>query len=249
MSEQFLIPGAEAYMSAVIERLTSLAKSQAEAIHRAADAVSRTIVRDGIVYILGTGHSHMLAEEGHYRAGGLACVCPVLISSLMLHENSVASGAFERVSGLAPAIFQRYGLTDRDMLFVFSNSGVNAVPVEAALHARALGMTVAAVVSLDYAAQIPVGKTGKKLADVADIVLNNGGVPGDALISLNESLRVGPLSTIGGAFLLNSIFVEASQRLLRDGHEPPVILSANMPGANEHNAPLVAHYRLRNPHL
>jgi uncharacterized phosphosugar-binding protein len=249
MSESSSIAGAAAYMNAVIERLTQVAANQTSAIDCAADAVAKTIMNDGMVYILGTGHSHMLAEEGHYRAGGLAAVCPVLIGALMLHENSIASGTFERVSGLAPAIFQRYGLTSRDMLFVFSNSGVNAVPVEAALYARSLGMTVAAVCSMAYAAQIPAGKAGMKLADAADIVLDNGGIPGDALIPIGDGLRAGPLSTIGGAFLLNAILVEAAQRMVARSHNPPVIVSANMPGANEHNAPLIARYQPRNPHL
>ncbi len=243
------IAGATAYMTTVIERLTHIAESQAEAIDRAAGAVARTIMNDGMVYILGTGHSHMLAEEGHYRAGGLAAVCPILIGALMLHENSIASGTFERVSGLAPAIFQRYGITSRDMLFVFSNSGVNAVPVEAAQYARSCGLTVVAVSSVAYAAQLPVGEAGVKLADAADIALDNGGVPGDALVAIGGGLHMGPLSTIGGAFLLNAILVESAQRMLAHSHQPPVIISANMPNSTQQNAPLLTHYKPRNPHL
>lgn len=237
-------------MGAVRRSLDAIAESQVEAIDRAAQAVVRTVEADGIVYLFGTGHSHMLCEEGHYRAGGIAAVCPILNSSLMLHEGAVLSTRLERTSGLGPAVLARYGPTERDLLIIFSNSGVNNVPVETAIAAKELGMTVIAVIAADYAAQAPLGSTGKKLGDIADIVLDNQGPPGDALIEVDDQgLRVGPLSTIAGVFILNAILVEAICRMVASGVVPPVYVSANMPGAAAHNAALIAKYRSRNPHL
>ena len=237
-------------MRAVRERLDAIANQQLDAIDRAAAAIVETIEAGGVVFLFGTGHSHMLAEEGHYRAGGLAAVCPVLISSLMLHEGAVTSTKLERTSGLGPAVFSRYRPTAKDILVVFSNSGVNTVPVETALAAKEIGLKVIAVIAGDYAAQVSVGPAGKKLADVADIVLDNHGVPGDALVPLdNSELRVGPLSTIAGAFILNAVMTEAVWRMNEKGAVPPVYISANIPGANEHNSALVEENRARNPHL
>lgn len=89
-------------MDAVRERLDAIASDQQDAIGRAAAAVVNAIEAGGLVYLFGTGHSHMLAEEGPYRAGGFAAVCPVLCSSLMLHEGAVSSTKLERDGGGGP---------------------------------------------------------------------------------------------------------------------------------------------------
>lgn len=246
------IPSAEKYMHAVLEKLDTILERQESVIEQAVEAVQKTIRAGGLVYLFGTGHSHMLCEEGHYRAGGLAPVCPILSSSLMLHEGAVASTQLERVSGLGPTLLSRYQPTSQDLLIVFSNSGVNAVPVETAIAAKEMGMTVIAVVAIDYATKAQPGPLGKKLTDVADIVIDNQGPPGDALVEVGETgLRVGPLSTIAGVFILNAIVTEVSCRLAQDSSPDPlpVYISANMPGATDHNITLVERYRSRNPHL
>lgn len=245
-----VLQGARSYMDAVRVRLDAIAVTQQDVLAQAAQAVVTAIEADGQVYLFGTGHSHLLAEEGHYRAGGLAVVCPILCPSLMLHESAVSSTQMERTSGLGPALLARYRPSAIDVLWVFSNSGVNAAPVEIALAAKEIGMTVIAVVAQAYAARTPAGSTGQKLADIADIVFDNQGVPGDALVEIGDAgLRVGPSSTIAGAFILNAVLTEATWRLEARGHEPPIYISGNMPGAAEHNAALVEKYRARNPHL
>jgi uncharacterized phosphosugar-binding protein len=244
------LPGATEYMARIQSVLQQIAATQMSAIGAAVDAMVAALRQEGVIYLFGTGHSHMLAEEGHYRAGGLAPVCPVLSSALMLHEGAVTSTQLERTSGVGPAILNRYAIGDHDVIVIFSNSGVNAVPVETALAAKAKGMTVIAVVALDYAAAVPAGPTGRKLADIADIVVDNQGVPGDALVAVgNSGLRTGPASTITGAFLLNAMLTEVTWRIAAEGGQPPVYVSGNMPGAAAHNATLVARYRPRNPHL
>ena len=244
------LKGAKAYMQAVESLLEAAATSQLEAIDQAATAMTKTIQAGGMIYLFGTGHSHMLAEEGHYRAGGLAPACPILNTGLMLHEDSVASSRFERMVGYGPTVLERYHLQAGDVLVVFSNSGVNAVPVEVAQAAKEIGLTVIAVVSRDYSAHAPLSPLGKRLLEVADIVLDNGLPAGDALVDVADTgLRTGSGSTVIGAFLLNAILTEVVTRLAADGQTPPIYISANMPGASEHNAELFAHYRARNPHL
>jgi uncharacterized phosphosugar-binding protein len=242
--------GSQAYMDAVRERLDAIATNQLGAIDQAAAAIVEAVEAGGMVYLFGTGHSHMLAEEGHHRAGGLAAVCPILYSSLMLHEGSMLGGKMERLSGLGPAVLSSYQPTSKDVLVIFSNSGVNAVPVETALAAKEIGMQVIAVVARAYANQLPAGPSGQKLTDIADIVLDNHGVAGDALVDLvGGGLRVGPFSTIAGAFIWNAVLTEVAWRMSAQGMTPPVYVSGNMPGAAEHNAALAEQYRTRNPHL
>uniref|UniRef100_A0A7C1FWH9 Sugar isomerase domain-containing protein n=1 Tax=Caldilinea aerophila TaxID=133453 RepID=A0A7C1FWH9_9CHLR len=237
-------------MERVQQLLHALAQTQTAAIDAAATAITQALHNGGQLYLFGTGHSHMLAEEGHYRAGGLAPVCPILSSALMLHEGAVSSTLMERTSGLGPAVLARYPVSAGDVLMIFSNSGVNAVPVETALAAKQRGMIVIAVVALAYASRVAPGPSGKRLADVADIVIDNQGVPGDALVELgNSGLRTGPSSTVAGAFILNAILTEVAWRLTDMDGEAPIYVSANMPNAAAHNAALVQQYRSRNPHL
>jgi uncharacterized phosphosugar-binding protein len=235
------------YLKGAAQLVSSLLEDQEERFAAAAEALKRCMAGDGLIYLFGTGHSHMLAEEGHYRAGGLACVVPILASAVMLHEGATASTGMERISGLADLVLARYPIGAPDVFIVFSTSGVNSVPVEAAKHAHAAGATVIAVTSEAYSRQAARGR--ESLADVASIVLDNRVPPGDASITLIEGVRAAPLSTIAGAALLNALLVEASARLLAEGGDPPVYVSANMPGAAERNAALVSRFRARNPHL
>jgi uncharacterized phosphosugar-binding protein len=244
------LEGAKGYMGAVRAIQDKVAQTQGEAISRAAEAVVRTLRADGMIYIFGTGHSHMMAEEGQFRAGGLAAVCPILAAGLMLHESAVASGKLERLVGVGRVVLNRYQLAPKDVLIVFSNSGVNAAPVEVAMEAKGKGLTVIAVVSQRYAAQAPLSALGKSLAEVADIVIDNGLPPGDALVEMGTNgMRIGPGSTVVGAFIMNALLVEAAWRLAAAGEPIPAYISANMPDAGEHNARLLEHYRPRNPHL
>jgi uncharacterized phosphosugar-binding protein len=237
---------ARAYLDAAIHAIERVRDGQAEGIAAAVAACILAARGDRLIYLFGTGHSHMLAEEGHYRAGGLACVVPVLSTTVMLHEGAVAGTRLERLSGIAEAVLSRYGLTAGDVLFVFSNSGVNAVPVEAAAIGKARGATVVAITSDAYSRAAAAGRP--RLAEAADIVIDNGLPPGDALIEVADGLRAGPGSTVVGAAILDAVLAAAAAGLAADG-DPPVYVSANMPGAAARNAALVARYRSRNPHL
>jgi uncharacterized phosphosugar-binding protein len=237
----------DAYFLDVIQRLSTLRQTLAEPMAKAAAAICKAARADRRVYIFGTGHSHMLAEEVHYRAGGLAITVPVLVGSAMLHEGAVISSVYERTEGLVRPILERYRMQQGDVLIVVSNSGVNAAPTEAADYGREIGATVIAITSLAYSTAIANGR--RRLADLADIVFDNGLPPGDAVIDLpNTELKVGPVSTAIGVTLLNAIFAEVSSELSKDG-DAPVYRSANMPGAKEINQTLVTKYRPRNPHL
>ena len=242
--------GATAYMETVRAMLDEIAATQQAAIDQAASAVVDVLQRDGTVFVFGTGHSHMLAEEAHYRAGGLAPVVPILSEDLMLHHSAIRSTELERISGLAEGLLKTYKPNIGDILFIYSNSGVNAVPVEMALAAKKMGLTVVAVIAAAYAEATKRGPVGKKLGEVADIVIDNRGVAADEVVAIGDTgVRVGPSSTVTGAFIFDAIVSEVAWRLQAAGAVVPAYISANVPGAAEHNRDLLLRYRERNPHL
>ncbi|MBY3051784.1 MULTISPECIES: SIS domain-containing protein [Rhizobium] len=237
----------DAYFSNLIGRLEELKQTLAQPMAQAAAVILDAARGDKRVYVFGTGHSHMLAEEVHYRAGGLAFTVPILVGSAMLHEGAVISSVYERTQGLVRPMLERYGMQPGDVIIIASNSGVNAAPIEAADYAREIGAKVIAITSIAYSSAIANGR--RRLADVADVVLDNGLPPGDAVVDLEGTgLRVGPVSTAVGVTVINAIFAEVASELSKSG-DAPIYLSANMPGAAEINQKLVKKYRPRNPHL
>ena len=243
--------GADAYLGRIGAMVERLHDEQLGQIREAGRLVAEVLRADRLVHVFGTGHSHMLAEEGLYRAGGLAPVNAILESGLMLHEGAAVSTRLEKLPGYSPIVADKYGFEEGDLLIIISNSGVNAAPVEMALLAKEAGLKVLAISSVAYSKSVePNPGASARLYEIADLTLDNLGEPGDAVVEVDGTgLKVGPTSTVIGATLLNAIFVEATCALAAEGVEPPVYRSSNMPGASEHNRRLVKRFRGRIRHL
>lgn len=231
--------------------IESLQEEQLGSIREAGRLVAEVLRADRLVHVFGTGHSHMLAEEGLYRAGGLAPVNAILESGLMLHEGAAVSTRLEKLAGYSPIVADKYGFEEGDLLVVVSNSGVNAAPVEIALVAKEAGLKVLAISSVAYSKSVePKPGVPARLYEIADLTLDNLGEPGDAIVEVDGTgLKVGPTSTVIGAALLNAVFVEATCAIASEGMEPPVYRSSNMTGAPEHNRRLVERFGGRIRHL
>lgn len=241
--------GAGGYFASISHLLETVMSDEREAIMNAASAVADCFAADGLLFIFGSGHSHMFAEEAFFRAGGSTRICPILKPAFMLHEGARRSTTLERESGHAEDILSGYSIDpDRDLLLVVSNSGKNAVPVEVAQLARDRGITTLAITSKRYSAQAQQGVA--TLAEVADIVIDNHCPPGDALISLGEDLpHIGPGSSVVGLTILNALLVEAITQTREAGHQPSIFRSAGMEGAVDHNSRLLDGFNQRIPHI
>ena len=238
------------YLRAVIKLQRRVVERQYSILMQIAQRMAETTRREGRIFLFGTGHSHLLAEEGFYRAGGLANVVPILTEHLMLHHLPALGSRLERTPDLADMILDRYAPEPGEILFVFSNSGVNRLPVEMAVRGRERGLFVVSISSLVYAQQAPLSDLGVRLDQSADLALDNGGVPGDALLELPDfPWRVAPSSTVLGALLWNGLVSETARLLLASGIEHPIFVSINVEGAAQHNQLLLEKWRPRNIHI
>jgi len=236
------------YFAAVESHLKSILAGQMPAIRRAVDAIVQSVAHDGVVHVFGAGHSQLLVEEVWYRAGQLACVNPLFDQDLWPHNGPRKGTGLERLEGYARALLAEHDLRPGEVLIVVSNSGRNAVPVEAALVGKERGLTVVALTSLQYSRSVPSRhSSGKRLFEVADIVLDNQGVPGEAAVRLPNGLQAGPTTTVTNAAILNAVLAEAAGELAERGIDPPVFQSANLDVGPDHNRRLLERYSGRVP--
>ena len=234
------------YLNTIENLRETLVRDQHDALENGAQMLSDTLAQDGLIYLFGCGHSHMLAEEGFYRAGGLGAVYPVLQSDLMLHEGAVKSSALERRSELAQEVFLRYPMSEKDTLIVFSNSGINGFPVEMARLATERGVKTIAVSSSAYKDDAPRHPAGLHLAQACIHAIDTGALHGDASYALaGTQIKMGPVSTIVSAFILNSLLARAAEMTIEKGVMPAIYVSGNIPGGREMNDAVIERYRHR----
>ncbi|MBA3355969.1 MAG: SIS domain-containing protein [Pyrinomonadaceae bacterium] len=225
----------EAYidgLQAVLERIKC---EQGNNIQRAGRLVATALSAGGVIHTFGTGHSHLIADEAFFRAGGIAAVNPILDERLIFLKGVLESTRAERESGLALELIAREDVRADDAAIIISNSGRNAVPVEMALEMKARGVKVIAITNVEQSAVSTAHHaSGKRLYELADVTIDNCVPTGDALISLpGMDSRVGPASTVAGAAVINSIILVAVSEVLQRGELAPVLPSANVEGVGE----------------
>lgn len=239
------------YRRRLLEILERILEEERPSMDRAAEEISRALEGGGVVYVLGTGHSMLVAAELFHRAGGLARIYPMLEPSLGPFSGALKSAALERLSGYGEALINYYSPGSGDVLLVVSNSGVNAVPVEAAHAARQRGAVAVAITSKRYSAGLsPRNRLGKRLYEVVDVAIDNKIPGGDASVEIpGLEARMAPLSTIVNAFTAHSLEILAAEKLLRKGVRPEIWASVNVPESTEINRALERKYFKEIKHL
>ena len=240
-----------AYLKNIIDLLEKLESTQEEVIEQVSAVCADCIYNGGLLYFFGTGHSHMVCEEPFYRAGGLACVYPILETDLMLHEGASKSSGYERLEGLGNIVIANTGLGKGDILFIASNSGRNCAVIDAALEAKKRGAITVAITTMNHTTQVSSRhSSGLNLYQVCDYVLDNGGVAGDASVQLpGLSQNIAPTSSVIDLTLVNLIMVNIVERLLEKGMKPPLFMSSNSDGGDKANKSVLEVYRERIPSL
>lgn len=239
------------YLENIIHLLNKLENTQDNIIDQVADICAECIYNDGMLYFFGTGHSHMICEEPFYRAGGLACIYPILETDLMLHEGASKSSSYERLEGLGNLVVANTNLAKGDVLFLVSNSGRNCAVIDAAMEAKKRGAITVAITSMDHTTKVTSRhSSGLNLYQVCDYVLDNGGELGDASVELaGLGQKIAPTSSVLDITLVNLILVNTVERLLKKGIKPPVFMSANTDAGDEVNRNVLKTYKYRIPKL
>ncbi|MEU1511054.1 SIS domain-containing protein [Streptomyces sp. NPDC005811] len=229
---------------AVLHHLSASSRAEVTA---AAALIADCVREDGVVHAFGTGHSQALVLELAGRAGGLVPTNRLSMADLVLYGGEdpavLDDPLLERAPGIAARLYALAAPRPQDLFVVISNSGVNNVVVEMALHAKERGHRLLAVTSLTHTRSVPAAHpSGRKLADLADVVLDNAAPRGDALLELPGGGAVCALSTLTGVLLVQQTVAETAARLLASGDRPPVYVSANVPGGFEGNLELEKRY-------
>ncbi len=233
------LPAAERFYHEALTRLQQLLDPQRAALDRAATLCTEAIAADGLVHLFGCGHSRMMCEEMTPRQGCFVGWHTIVELGLTFHNLIVGPNGLrqslylEKTAGYAEQILRNFAFGPKDVLIVISTSGIREVIIEMAEGARQRGLAVIGVVSRAHCEQAkPAVPGGKKLIDVADVILDNGAPVGDSLLALDGCRhKTGPFSTLGGAMVMNMLRCEVAQRLVARGIEPVFLPSHQFVGS------------------
>jgi uncharacterized phosphosugar-binding protein len=221
------------YFQAARSAIDAIEADQLSPIRQAAQRFAQTILAGRLVHVFGTGHSRMAVEEMFPRYGSFPGFHPIVELSMTFHNPVVGANGqrqamfLENVQGFGPVLWRNFVSSPDDCLRAISTSGCNAVTVDVAIEAKRLGMFVAAMTSLPHAeVSAPKHDSGRKLHEVADLVLDQHAPPGDSAVWIDGlPTPVAPISSISGCLVINLIKAEVA-RLLTEAGAPPKVLTA-----------------------
>lgn len=235
------------YITKIKELLDIVAESEKDNITKAINVLTQANINKHSIYIFGASHAGILAEEMYYRAGGMMTMNAVFAKELMLDRQPITvTSNMERLEGYGCVIAESINFKPQDILILHSVSGRNSVIIDFALSAKQKGVYVIALTNVVYSKSTTSRhSSGKRLFEVADLVIDNHGDIGDASCSIKGiSQKVGPTSTVIGASILNAIIVEVCQKLVEKGIQyPPIFYSANLDGGDKLNEELFEQYK------
>jgi uncharacterized phosphosugar-binding protein len=235
------------YLDKMRAILTFIQTKQDESIAAAAQELAGVIEHGGIIYTFGAGHSHCAAEDIVSRAGGLAAVDMIYEPASSGEFGMFKGGYIERLAGVGEAAIRFGDISEQDALVVVSNCGLNNAPIEVALYGRKLGIPVVAITSVSYSSSHRTRHSGgKKLMEVANIVIDTGVPFPDATIKMDGLEQpMGALSTAVSIVVGHVLCLSVASLLLNRGVRPDVFFSGNLDSAEAHNTRLWKKYRGR----
>ncbi|MFG1690032.1 sugar isomerase domain-containing protein [Nonomuraea sp. NPDC049269] len=234
------------FATKALELAHQVVESQAEPVGRAAALLVTSLRAGGVVNAFGSGHSEAIAMEIAGRAGGLVPSNRLSPRDLVLYGGQppgVLTSELERDPAIAHRIYELAPVAPQDVFVLISSSGINGAVVELATIVKDRGHPLIALTSVEHSSQMTSRHpSGRKLLDLADVVLDNGAPYGDAILELPGGGGYGAISTVTSALLAQMVVTEAVDELVALGETPPIYLSVNVAGGDEHNKALESRY-------
>lgn len=235
------------YFQKIVALLTKIEHKEKESIEKAISILTEANLNKNSIFIFGASHAGIMTEELYYRAGGMMTINPIFGREIMLDRSPVTlTSKMERLEGYGRLLASQVDFKQKDVLIIHSVSGRNPVALDIALAAKEKGAIIIALTNLVYSQSVTSRhSSGKKLYELADIILDNHGDIGDASCTIEGiQQKVGPTSTVIGAAILNTIIVETCRRLVQKGIQyPPIFYSANLDGGDQLNQQLYKQYK------
>lgn len=226
----------EGFLAQLTELLDQLQRNQDESFDAVADHMARTLQTGGLVHLFGSGHSVIPTMDAFPRYGAFVGLHPLTDPRLMWHNVLGPGGVrellwLERTEGYVERFLQHESLAEGDGLIVFSHGGRNAAPIEAAQYGADRGLWTVAVTSVANTSRPAEHSSGKRLVDVADVVIDTGVPVEDALMSVDGWQRpVAGASTIVATAAMQELVARTAALLAAAGVTLPTFVSPTVPG-------------------
>lgn len=223
------------YLQTVIDRLTEVMDSRCDAIEAAARACAQSILDDKLVFTFGTGHGSFAAMEMFPRTGTVTGFRPMVESSMISFHRVLGDAGARQYrfiharEGYGTAIFSSHQTDPGDTMLIFSHSGLNAVTLDIAVAAKDRGMTLIGVTSIPHSSSTPSRHScGKRLFELADIVIDTGVPKGDAGLEIpGVTGRTGATSTSIAIAIGHAINSTTAELVAAAGRDPCLMVSPN----------------------
>ncbi len=240
------MPNHKDYFNHVTSLLKNVLEKEDKNIDQAVNILFDATVNKRNIFAFGAGHASILTEELTYRAGGLATVNPIFESNLLLNTRPLTfTSKVERLEKYGRLIADKTPIKKGDVIITHSVSGRNTVMIDFVNAAKEKGAKIIAITNLTYSKNVSSRHpSGKRLFEIVDLVIDNHGDSGDAAIKFDAlEQKVGPTSTVIAATIANAMVVGLSDKLLKAGHDVPIIYSANLDSGDAHNEKVFKAYK------
>ena len=220
----------ETYFKKIGALLEEILEHESNKMEEAAKLFYESIQQNGRIFVIGSGHSYIVAQEDFYRAGGLVSIKPIWLKSLLITENAEMSTHLERISGIAEVTLNEHQPNNKDCLVVVSNSPRNAYGIELAITAKSMGCKTVALTSIQHSSNVESRhSSGKRLFELCDIIIDSHVPLGDASMSHPDfKENFGPVSTISTVAIFNAVICRTIEILIENNQHPEVLKSANL---------------------